>query len=167
MADYIKCPRCDLNYIRREQEYCDVCKAEMKGKKLLFANDEEDEGDAEATELCPICKQNYIRPDEEICKACREEAEAAREDDLDMDKDEEWRTYLEDEKEDPIGDVSFAGLETEEDDSLDSDSYTGEKTDTSASSEPDDFEILPIDEKDFQDDDEDDEEEEEDEDDDL
>ena len=46
MVAYIKCPRCDLNYISEEQEYCDVCKAELKkGPKLLFANDDDEEID--------------------------------------------------------------------------------------------------------------------------
>ena len=32
MVRYIKCPRCELNYIDSEkQEYCDVCLKEMKG----------------------------------------------------------------------------------------------------------------------------------------
>ena len=29
-GDYIKCPRCELNYIKRGEEYCAVCKAELK-----------------------------------------------------------------------------------------------------------------------------------------
>ena len=28
----IKCPRCDLNYIREDEKYCKVCLREMKGK---------------------------------------------------------------------------------------------------------------------------------------
>ena len=54
MVKYVKCPRCELNYIDSEkQEYCDVCIAEMKGSKLQFADlDVEDyeELDAELTE---------------------------------------------------------------------------------------------------------------------
>ncbi|MCD8373096.1 MAG: hypothetical protein LUD27_07345 [Clostridia bacterium] len=39
MVKYIKCPRCELNYIDSEkQEYCDVCIAEMKGNRLQFAD---------------------------------------------------------------------------------------------------------------------------------
>ena len=29
---FIKCPRCELNYIREEEQYCSVCKREMKGE---------------------------------------------------------------------------------------------------------------------------------------
>ena len=32
MVRYMKCPRCELNYIDAEkQDYCDVCLKEMKG----------------------------------------------------------------------------------------------------------------------------------------
>ena len=40
MAEYVKCPRCDLNYMLKGEEYCDVCKAELKkGPTLIFAID--------------------------------------------------------------------------------------------------------------------------------
>ena len=43
-AKYVKCPRCDLNYMLEGEEYCDVCKAELnKGPKLIFAVDEDEE----------------------------------------------------------------------------------------------------------------------------
>ncbi len=163
MAGYVKCPRCDLNYISEEQEFCDVCKAELKkGPKLLFANDDEEDIDAEATELCPICKQNYIRANEEMCKACREEAGNRREDEMDLDKDESWKEYLDDDKDDYIEDVSFEGFAGEEEE--ETDSYTGEAQ--TVSEEPDDFDDIPDDVELPDEDDEDllDEEDEEDED---
>lgn len=61
MVKYIKCPRCELNYIDSEkQEYCDVCLAELQGSKLKFADLDEDD-DLEKTELCPVCGVNYMR----------------------------------------------------------------------------------------------------------
>ena len=69
---WIKCPRCDLNYIKEGEEYCDVCKAELKkGPQLVFAIDDEDE--TEAMDLCPVCHQNYIKPGEKMCAKCAEE----------------------------------------------------------------------------------------------
>ena len=139
---YVKCPRCDLNYISEEQEYCDVCKAELKkGPKLLFANDDEEEIDPEATELCPICKQNYIRANEEMCKACRDEAGARRDDEMDVDKDESWKEFLDDDKDDYIEDVSFEAFAGEEEE--ETDSYTGEAH--SDVQEADDFDDIPDD----------------------
>ena len=29
---FIKCPRCELNYIQEDEQYCPVCKREMKGE---------------------------------------------------------------------------------------------------------------------------------------
>ena len=57
---YIRCPRCELNYIQKKDKYCSVCKAEMEAKR--------DYVDDIDLELCPICKTNYIQPDEIVCK---------------------------------------------------------------------------------------------------
>ena len=43
MPKYKKCPRCELNYIHEDRDYCDVCLAEMQGSKLKFADLDEDE----------------------------------------------------------------------------------------------------------------------------
>ena len=44
MPKYVLCPRCELNYIQEGEEYCDVCKAELKkGPQLVFAVDDEEE----------------------------------------------------------------------------------------------------------------------------
>ena len=38
MVRYMKCPRCELNYIDADvQEFCDVCLKEMKG--ISFADE--------------------------------------------------------------------------------------------------------------------------------
>ena len=51
MAKYTLCPRCELNYILEGEEYCDVCKAELKiGPQLMFSVD----GDVKEQILCPI-----------------------------------------------------------------------------------------------------------------
>lgn len=59
---YIRCPRCELNFIQKKDKYCSVCKAEMEAKK--------DDLDDVDLELCPICKTNYIQPDEIMCASC-------------------------------------------------------------------------------------------------
>ena len=58
MAKYIKCPRCELNFIiEGKQHYCDVSVAEMKGTRLQYSDldDEEleDELASEPAALCP------------------------------------------------------------------------------------------------------------------
>ncbi len=95
MVRYIKCPRCELNYIDAEkQEYCDVCIKEMKGiPSDIDEVDEEDE--LLPTELCPICGENMMRPGEKMCEECRRKSEYEDEED-DSEEDDEWREYLDD-----------------------------------------------------------------------
>ena len=59
---YIKCPRCELNYIREEELYCPVCKREMKGE----AHDD-------PFELCSICNENPVMPGKDVCYMCYKE----------------------------------------------------------------------------------------------
>lgn len=65
---YIKCPRCELNYILEGEDYCNVCKNEMKHHT---ENDDDELLDFEDMELCPVCGQNYIKEDETMCYECK------------------------------------------------------------------------------------------------
>lgn len=59
---FIKCPRCELNYIREEEQYCSVCKREMKG-----------EAHEDPFELCSICNENPVMPGKDVCMVCYKE----------------------------------------------------------------------------------------------
>lgn len=59
---FIKCPRCELNYIKEEEQYCSVCKREMKG-----------EAHEDPFELCSICNENPVMPGKDVCMACYKE----------------------------------------------------------------------------------------------
>ena len=59
---FIKCPRCELNYIREEEQYCSVCKREMKG-----------ESHDDPFELCSICTENPAMPGKDVCLLCFKE----------------------------------------------------------------------------------------------
>ena len=59
---FIKCPRCELNYIREEEQYCSVCKREMKG-----------EVHEDPFEMCSICNENPVMPGKDVCKECYKE----------------------------------------------------------------------------------------------
>ena len=52
MANYILCPRCELNYIEESEEYCTVCKAEMGliDPGILIPEEEVESSE----KLCPI-----------------------------------------------------------------------------------------------------------------
>ena len=94
MVRYIKCPRCELNYIDSEkQEYCDVCLKEMKG--IPTDLDEIDEAEELSTELCPVCGENMMRAGDKMCEECRKKAEYEQ-DEPDPEEDDEWREYLDD-----------------------------------------------------------------------
>ncbi len=86
---YKRCPRCELNYIKKGEEYCSVCINEMNSRNDSLNCDVE-------LELCPICKINYINEDEIMCASCaaEREAEGADIDDIDIN---EWNEYVNEE----------------------------------------------------------------------
>ena len=165
MVKYVKCPRCELNYIDEEkQEYCDVCIAEMKGNKLQFADlDDEDyealEADVEQNELCPVCGVNMMRYGEKMCEACKKESEYDEEEEVDIEKDEEWKNYIDEEDE---GDLTIddetlqeeleAELEEEEEENNSDDDFFDDELDSLSDLEDEDFD----DDDDFDEDDDDD-----------
>jgi len=59
---FIKCPRCELNYIQEEEQYCSVCKREMKG-----------ESHDDPFELCSVCNENPVMPGKDVCLMCYKE----------------------------------------------------------------------------------------------
>ena len=58
----VKCPRCDLNYIREDEKYCKVCLRELKG-----------EGSQDEVELCSICNEEPALPGKDVCLFCLKE----------------------------------------------------------------------------------------------
>ncbi|MCD8286828.1 MAG: hypothetical protein LUD50_06365 [Clostridia bacterium] len=189
MIRYIKCPRCELNYIDADrQEYCDVCIAEMKGSRLQFADlDDDDYGaldeELEEAELCPICGINRLRPGETMCEECRAKQEYEGEDDtqqpdeeeedeLDPDREDEWQRYLDDTEDDDLNvtdekikeelEAEF-GDDEEEDDFKDE--YLEDSDDDGKDSEEDEYDPYLDGKLDDEDDDEDDEDDDDDDDD--
>ncbi len=161
MVRYVKCPRCELNYIDAEkQEYCDVCLAELHGNKLQFADLDEEEleeldGELEQEELCPVCGVNTLRYGEKLCESCKQKAsEYETEEDIDIEKDEEWKNYLDEDDGDLT--VDDDTLQEELDAELDGEEEEEESFDDDFFDE--DLESLTDleDEEDYEDEDEDD-----------
>ena len=75
---YIRCPRCELNYIQKKDKMCSVCKAELAAK--------DDYIDDMDLELCPICKTNYIQSNEIMCANCLKEHQT---EDVELSEDRE------------------------------------------------------------------------------
>ncbi len=132
MVKYMKCPRCELNYIDAEkQEYCDVCLKELKGLPSDF--DDLDTDDEELlTERCPICGENMMRAGDKMCEECRKKAEYETEEEPDPDEDDEWREYLDDADDDDLAE------EVGEIDETFDDEYDEEEEEEEYQSEDDD-----------------------------
>ncbi len=162
MVRYMKCPRCELNYINPEvQEYCDVCLKEMKGIRTDVDELEEEEENELPTELCPVCGENMMRAGEKMCEECRRKSEFEEEPDPEDEDDDEWREYLDDETDDMNGEMEEIG-ETFDEDELEEEE---EEEEEEAVDDEEDLEYVTGDEIYTLTDDEDDEEEEPDEDD--
>lgn len=68
MGKYVKCPRCELNYILAGEDYCHVCKSEMKHHT---EQDEDELLDFDEMDICPMCGTNYIKENETMCSECK------------------------------------------------------------------------------------------------
>jgi len=146
---YIRCPRCELNFIIKKDKYCQVCKQEMQALATNFADESgKDMG------LCPICKVNFVTEDETVCSTCMSETDLT-EDELDTlyggvvvtdgddVKDEETLSDGDDEELEIISLADMGEEGEEEDDS-----------DEEASADPlDDFDASYVDEEDDEDED--------------
>ncbi len=156
MVRYVKCPRCELNYIDEEaQEYCDVCLAEMHGDRLQFVDLDEEEleeidAEFESTELCPVCGINPVRYGEKMCESCKQETPEYENDDvIDIEKDEEWKNYLDEDDSDL----------TVDDETLEEELQEELEEEENEENYDDDFfdeDLEPLDDLDEEDDDDDD-----------
>ena len=122
----IKCPRCEINYMKEGEACCSVCQRELNRGRSVSQQDE--------IEMCSECGEYAVEPGEELCEACLSEsrrllevvAEIERlrkaskrnisvdvEDDDDDQKVEEIPLDLvdDDDDEEEIPDVDFAELE--------------------------------------------------------
>ena len=76
---FIKCPRCELNYIEESEGFCKICKREMQG-----------ENSSDDIELCSVCNERPVLPGRDICLVCLKEMNNVSDDeDTDLDRDEE------------------------------------------------------------------------------
>ena len=155
-VQYIKSPRCELNYNMKKEKDCDVGKREKKAGRV--EESERAEIDKGLT-LCPICKVNYITEGETMCSSCQEEQmESVQKDD-----EPDWRGFVdktdaEDEEldllpieEDDEIDEELEGafakdLESEFDDDLDDEQIE------ELSDDEDDFDVIDDEEDDYDDD---------------
>lgn len=111
MPKFVKCPRCEINYILEGQEYCEICANELRG--IVVAEEVEDEIEAE---ICPRCRINFLSEGETICESCAaaiESKEKAIIDDVEPDWEAEEEP-IDDETVDDDVDLSLDELAEEE-----------------------------------------------------
>jgi hypothetical protein len=112
MGKYIKCPRCELNWILEADEYCDVCKAELGVEGFSLLEDEEDDI------LCPVCGVNYIDRNKKMCAECLAKTKSnsrlfdGESDDSDIDADGDIaNSETQPESEDGIEKIAFDDID--------------------------------------------------------
>ena len=59
---FVKCPRCELNYMTESERYCKVCLREMNG-----------DGEQDEVELCSVCNEAPALPGRDVCLFCLKE----------------------------------------------------------------------------------------------
>lgn len=172
---YIKCPRCELNYILEGEDYCHVCKSEMKHHTEV---DEDELLDFDDLDLCPVCGANFVKENETMCNECR--AKLKGEKSQDWDDEEEDSSLVATDADETEGDDYNSGFSdidpTSEDidpykieDDVDIDEASDESLDFAVEEETeetfddveeaeDTFETVEITDEDDEEDDEDDDE---------
>ena len=51
-----KCPRCEINYITDGEQYCKICRLEMKGEPVR-----------DEIEMCTMCGEHPAMPGKDVC----------------------------------------------------------------------------------------------------
>lgn len=146
---YIRCPRCELNYIKKRDKYCEVCKQEMK----ISTNNLLDIDDEAELEICPICKANYIQEDEIMCASCAKEK--ALEDGMfnEGESDSDWTSYYDDEDAILDNDDELGEMVSITDGDEDSDDSELDEDESLLDDDDEDFDLEDFDYDDFDDED--------------
>ena len=58
---FIKCPRCELNYIEESEKYCKVCYRARKGEEV------------KELEVCSVCNSAPVLQGYDLCASCQSE----------------------------------------------------------------------------------------------
>ena len=151
MANYILCPRCELNFIDAdEQEFCEVCIKELNGD-ATFTDGLDEEEAQEEMELCPVCGENYMPFGEKMCEECKKKQDYDEEEEEDPETDDAWRSYLDDDTEDELDIPIPEGEFDEEEEEEEEEEYVEEEDEFEYVS-PDDYDADADDDDDDDDD---------------
>lgn len=64
-----KCPKCELNYVKGDQQYCDVCLREMR----RIARRSKEEPRTDEVIICSECGEAPAVPGSDLCAECLKE----------------------------------------------------------------------------------------------
>lgn len=94
-----KCPKCEVNYIRGDAEFCDVCLRAMKRVPVAKKKEEEDE-----PIMCTECGEAPAVKGSDLCIECLKEQkrQAELEDAADVTADLDEDVELESEEEEDV-----------------------------------------------------------------
>ena len=67
-----KCPKCELNYIREGEDFCEVCKRELK-RAQARGHHAEEESDEDEIIMCTECGEAPAVRGGELCASCLRE----------------------------------------------------------------------------------------------
>ncbi len=73
----VLCPRCELNYMLENEQYCKVCQSELHGN-----------GASEEVELCSVCNEAPALPGRDVCLFCLKEMSQNTDDEAVQDQEE-------------------------------------------------------------------------------
>lgn len=66
----MKCPRCEINFIREDEKVCSICRRDIKGEAAPETN----------IDMCIECGENPSAPGEDLCVFCLNERKITVED---------------------------------------------------------------------------------------
>lgn len=154
MANYIICPRCELNFIDAdEREYCEVCEKELAGEATF--GDEFDDEVNEEMELCPLCGDVYMKVGQKMCDDCARKSEYEKdigEEDVEKEDDDSWRAYLDDDDTEDLG-IPMDDIDFDDEEEMEEDEEDTNKDDEWEEVSADDYDENLDDEEDDDDDD--------------
>ena len=85
---FIKCPRCELNYMKDTDKYCAICLRELRGEEQV-----------DEIELCSVCGESPAMPGKDMCLFCLRELNAQN-NTLNGDEDNDEDTELDEDDDD-------------------------------------------------------------------
>ena len=94
-----KCPKCELNYIRDGEDFCDVCKREMK-RAQARGRHAEDEAEEDEVIMCTECGEAPAVRGSDLCAACLKEQKRQVELENAAELDQDYDDPIEEDEED-------------------------------------------------------------------